>query len=191
MIVGARVRAKKGGSSSSEAGLTSWPTPAIPTRLDFAGPLLLCKEKNRDQPGGRAMSGKRIAQWVVVLAAVGLTGCCRWCERHCCQPSTCCQPAAPMYAPQPAAYQAPACCPGTGSAGSLSAAGSVAAAGRHNAAAPASPISKARTISRLLRLWLAQDRAATPWRRRDDSSGRDSSPRTPWPRRQPATWSAS
>jgi hypothetical protein len=57
------------------------------------------------------MLGKRIAQWTVVLAAVGLTGCCRWCERHCCQPSTCCQPSAPMYAPQPAAYQAPGCCP--------------------------------------------------------------------------------
>jgi hypothetical protein len=57
------------------------------------------------------MLGKRIIQGVIVLAAFGLTGCCRWCERHCCQPATCCQPAAPMYAPQPTAYQAPACCP--------------------------------------------------------------------------------
>ena len=58
------------------------------------------------------MLGKRIVQGVIVLAALGLTGCCRWCERHCCQPAaTCCQPAAPMYAPAPTAYQAPACCP--------------------------------------------------------------------------------
>ena len=58
------------------------------------------------------MLGKRIIQGVIVLTAFGLTGCCRWCERHCCQPSSCCQPAAPMYAPAPTAYQqAPACCP--------------------------------------------------------------------------------
>ena len=59
------------------------------------------------------MLGKRIIQGVIVLAAFGLTGCCRWCERHCCQPAaTCCQPAAPMYTQQPAVYQqAPACCP--------------------------------------------------------------------------------
>ncbi len=58
------------------------------------------------------MVGKRIIQGVIVLAAFGLTGCCRWCERHCCQPASCCQPAAPMYPQQPAVYQqAPACCP--------------------------------------------------------------------------------
>jgi len=59
------------------------------------------------------MLGKRIRQAIILLVAFGLTGCCRWCERHCCQPSTCCGPAAPMYAPAPTAYQAPACCPAT------------------------------------------------------------------------------
>jgi hypothetical protein len=73
------------------------------------------------------MPGKRIRQWVVVTVAVGLTGCCHWCERHCGQQpaATCCQPqvvypaqqavyqAQPAYAapgcyPAPAAYPAPA-----------------------------------------------------------------------------------
>jgi hypothetical protein len=62
------------------------------------------------------MPGKQIAQWVLVMLTVGLTGCCHWCERHCSAqpPATCCQPMAypqPVYQAQPAAYAAPACCP--------------------------------------------------------------------------------
>src|SRR5438552_16886409 len=105
-----------------EVALTPWPRPAIPAPLDFAGVPPLSRsyfptEKvgvsaNVDKPGGRPMLGKRIIQGVIVLAAFGLTGCCRWCERHCFQPAaSCCQPAAPKYAPAPAAYQAPGCCP--------------------------------------------------------------------------------
>ena len=90
------------------------------------------------------MPGKNIARWVlarsIVLGRVqkhcklqnanlklafcilqfailsfGMTGCCRWCERHCSQPpATCC---GPVYQGQPAVYQAqpayaaPGCCP--------------------------------------------------------------------------------
>jgi hypothetical protein len=54
------------------------------------------------------MVGKRLICGILVLATLGLTGCCRWCERHCCQPATCCQQPMPAYAPQPTAYQAPA-----------------------------------------------------------------------------------
>jgi hypothetical protein len=49
------------------------------------------------------------------ILSLGMTGCCRWCDRHCAQPqATCCQPA---YQGQPAVYQAqpayaaPGCCP--------------------------------------------------------------------------------
>jgi hypothetical protein len=48
----------------------------------------------------------RFMLWVVLALTVSMTGCCRWCQRHCCQPA---QPVS--YAPAPAAYApAPACC---------------------------------------------------------------------------------
>ena len=60
----------------------------------------------------------QIANWkfafcILQLAIIfsGVTGCCRWCERHCGQPAcqpTCCQPA---YQAQPMYQAQPACCP--------------------------------------------------------------------------------
>ena len=49
-----------------------------------------------------------ILQFAILCS--GLTGCCRWCERHCGQPAcqpTCCQP---MYQAQPVYQAAPAAC---------------------------------------------------------------------------------
>jgi hypothetical protein len=47
------------------------------------------------------MWAKSFGSCVVLGAVLSLTGCCRWCERHCPHPTTACQPCVPCC-PAPA-----------------------------------------------------------------------------------------
>jgi hypothetical protein len=52
------------------------------------------------------MPGKRMWKWAALVAVLAGTGCCKWCERHCCPKPVACQPCVPCC-PLPAA---PAAC---------------------------------------------------------------------------------
>jgi hypothetical protein len=62
------------------------------------------------------MPVKRFPLLVFLSLAVSVTGCCNWCQRHCCQPAQSGYPTTyappPMVAPQAACCQpaAPVCC---------------------------------------------------------------------------------
>jgi hypothetical protein len=57
------------------------------------------------------MSGKYLASGVLAAILFAVTGCCRWCERHCQPPVSCCPTYAAPQACCPAPAAAPACCP--------------------------------------------------------------------------------
>jgi len=55
------------------------------------------------------MAGNRMAVWAILLGTLGLTGCCRWCDRWC--PERAAHAYPPVAAAPQCCVPATVCCP--------------------------------------------------------------------------------